>query len=105
VQVRYRYRVAGAGDESDRIAFDDGGSSDYESHRAIHDRQTLGDSVRVRYDAIDPAVSALTHGLNRSAVILLIFGAVWTMCTLGLFALLLRSNRADRGLLEGLIVR
>jgi Protein of unknown function (DUF3592) len=105
VQVRYRYQVAGVDYESDRIAFGYGGSSGYEAHRAIHDRLTRGDSVQVRYNPLDPAESALAHGLNQSTVILLIFGAVWTMFTLGLSALFFLSNRADSGLLEGLIVR
>jgi hypothetical protein len=105
VQVRYHYRVAGAEYESDRIAFGYGGSSGYESHRAIHDRLMRGDSVQVRYNPLDPAESALAHGLNQSTVMLLIFGAVWTMFTLGLFSLFFLSNRPDAGLLEGLMVR
>ena len=43
--------------------------------------------------------------LNTSTLFLLIFGAIWTVFTCGLFLLIRMSSMADHGLLERLIVR
>lgn len=105
VKVRYLYRVAGVEYASDRIAFGYSGSSGYASHRALHDKLASGDSVQVRYNPQAPAEAALAHGFNRSTLFLLIFGGVWTLFTVGLFALFFLSERPDTALLERVIVR
>ncbi|MFZ5638836.1 MAG: DUF3592 domain-containing protein [Pseudomonadota bacterium] len=105
VKVRYLYRVAGVEYAADRIAFGYGGSSGYASHRALHEKLASGDAVQVRYNPRAPGEAALAHGFNRSTLFLLIFGTVWTLFTVGLFALFFLSERPDTALLERVIVR
>lgn len=103
--VRYRYTVAGRGYESDRIAFGYLGSSGRDSHQAIHDALSRSDRIGVRYNPADPSESALAHGLNKSTVMLLVFGIVWTFFTLGLATLFWLGASRDAALVERLILR
>ena len=104
-KVRYAYRVAGVDYTSERIAFGYMASSGHEMHRAVYDRLMQGNSVRVRYNPRDPAQSALVGGLNKSILFVLIFGAIWTGFTLGLFLLMYLTGSGDQTMLEQLIVR
>lgn len=103
--VRYRYTVAGRSYESDRIAFGYAGSSGRDAHEAIHAALSRSDRIGVRYNPDDPAESALAYGLNRSTVMLMVFGIVWTFFTLGLATLFWLSGSRDVALVERLIVR
>lgn len=103
--VRYRYTVAGRSYESDRIAFGYVGSSGRDSHQAIHDALSRSDRVGVRYNPADPAEAALAYGLNKSMVMLMVFGVVWTFFTLGLASLFWLSESRDAALVERLILR
>ena len=105
VNVRYAYTVAGRRHEGDRVAFGYVGSSGRASHEAIYDKLMHGDRVRVRYNPADPAEAALAHGLNKSTLMLAMFGLVWTGFTLGLMVLIHLGNSADTALIDRLIVR
>ncbi|MGN6150954.1 MAG: DUF3592 domain-containing protein [Lysobacteraceae bacterium] len=105
VKVRYAYTVAGRRYEGDRIAFGYVGSSGKASHQAIYDRLMRGERVRVRYNPADPAEAALAHGLNKSTLMLAMFGLVWTGFTLGLMVLVHLGNSADTALIDRILVR
>ena len=105
VVARYAYTVAGTDYMSERIAFGYTASSGHDMHRALYDRVMSGESVRVRYNPLDPAEAALAGGFNKSTLFLLIFGGVWTIFTLGMFLLMRLTGSADGGMLEQLLVR
>ena len=105
VKVRYAYTVAGRRYEADRVAFGYVGSSGQAGHQAIYDKLMSGDHVRVRYNPDNPAEAALAHGLNKSTVMLAVFGLVWTGFTLGLMVLVGLTGSADTALIDRLIVR
>jgi hypothetical protein len=105
VSVRYAYRVAGRRYESERLAFGYTGSSGRGSHQAIHDKLMRGETVLVRYNPADPAEAVLAYGLNHSTLMLIIFGAVWTVFTSGLMLLIRIGSLSDTGLIERLIVQ
>lgn len=104
-KVRYTYTVAGRRYDSDRLAFGYMASSGRASHQAIYDKLMRGETVRVRYDPDNHAEAALVYGLNNSTRMLIVFGAVWTMFTLGLMLLFRIGNAADAQLVERLIVQ
>ncbi len=104
VQVHYAYSVAGRPYEGKRLAFGYGGSSGRAMHQKILDKLLQAHSVEVRYNPQSPEESALSWGVNRSIVFVLIFGSVWTMFTLGLFALFLLEGKPDHVMLEHLVV-
>ncbi len=105
VKVRYAYTVAGRHLESERLAYGYAGSSGRESHQAIYDKLTRGESVRVRYNPEDPAEAVLAYGLNNSTLMLMVFGVVWTMFTVGLIVLTRIGTAVDTQLIERLIVQ
>lgn len=105
VKVRYAYTVGSYDFQSDRIAFGYMGSSGRASHQAIYDKLMRGETVRVRYDPADHTQAALVFGLNNSTLMLIIFGTVWTMFTLGLMLLFWIGSRPDALLVERLIVQ
>lgn len=103
--VRYRYTVAGRSYDADRIAYGYVGSSGRDAHQAIHDALSRSDRIGVRYNPGNPSESALAYGLNRSTVMLMVFGIVWTFFTLGLATLFWLGESRDVALVERLIVR
>lgn len=84
---------------------DSDGSTWQAGHQAIYDKLMSGDHVRVRYNPRNPAEAALAHGLNKSTVMLAVFGLVWTGFTLGLMVLVGLTGSADTALIDRLIVR
>jgi Protein of unknown function (DUF3592) len=105
VRLKYVYRVAGQDYASDRLAFGYGGSSGYDMHRGIYEKLMRGDNVRVHYNPKRPEEAVLIGGLNHSTLTLLIFGAVWTIFSCGLFVLIQIMSRADTRMLERLWVQ
>ena len=87
------------------IAFGYVGSSGRDAHQAIHDALSRSDRIGVRYNPGNPSESALAYGLNRSTVMLMVFGIVWTFFTLGLATLFWLGESRDVALVERLIVR
>ncbi len=105
LQVRYRYRVGGQDFESSRFAFGyEGSRGDLENHQRILQKLHQGHRVTVYYDPQDPRQAVLSHGLNRGSLVLLVFGGVWTLFTLGLAVLLWMSRGVDQAILQHLQV-
>jgi hypothetical protein len=57
----------------------------------------------VRYDPKDVSRSVLTYGLNRSTIILLVFGITWTVFVAGLTLLCSTITQSDYGILSTLV--
>lgn len=102
--VKYAYAVNGVRYVGDRIAFGYAGSSREDYHRGIHSTLLEKTALAVRYDPNDPSRSVLSHGVNNSIVFLMIFGAVWTLFTLGLGALFVISESGSDALVSNIIV-
>ena len=101
--VKYDYVVGGTRYEGDRIAFGYSGSSLRSAHQEIADRLTGVKTVLVRYDPKDASRSVLTYGLNRSTIILLVFGTTWTVFVAGLTLLCSTITQSDYGILNTLV--
>lgn len=101
--VKYGYVVAGRSYEGDRIAFGYSGSSLRSAHQEIADRLTGVKTVLVRYDPKDASRSVLTYGINRSTIILLVFGATWVLFVTGLTLLCSTITQSDYGILRTLV--
>ena len=102
--MRYEYEVAGRVLEGDRVAFGYTGSSARKFHKEIHDALATGVQVAVRYDPNKPARAVLGYGMNQSIVFLLIFGAVWTVFTVGIYALFAIGERGAGAFLESIVI-
>jgi len=101
--AKYDYMVGGTRYEGDRIAFGYSGSSLRSAHQEIADRLTGVKTVLVRYDPKDASRSVLTYGLNRSTIILLVFGTTWTVFVAGLTLLCNTITQSDYGILNTLV--
>lgn len=101
--VKYRYSVAGSTYDGNRIAFGYSGSSLRSAHQEIADRLTGVKTVVVRYDPKNASRSVLTYGLNRSTIILLVFGSTWVVFVAGLSLLCSTITQSDYGILNTLI--
>ncbi|WDI32393.1 DUF3592 domain-containing protein [Hyphococcus flavus] len=102
--VRYTYNANGREIEGKKIAFGYAGSSSHGFHRDIHDALPSGAQVAVRYDPSKPERAVLSFGVNQSIKFLLIFGAVWTMFTLGMIAMFWMSGQGATTLVENMII-
>jgi hypothetical protein len=105
VAVKYAYLVNGSRYESDRLAYGYSASSGRRSHQAILDKLMRGETVRVHYNPAKPSEAALAYGLNHSTLVVLMFGAIWTIFTLGLFALFVINSVSDTRLIDRLFVQ
>ncbi len=103
-KVRYSYNAAGRELTGDKIAFGYMGSSGETFHRQIHEALPVNAQVAVRYDPQKPERAVLSFGVNQSIVFLLIFGAVWTMFTVGFIAMFVLSNKGAGALLENFLI-
>jgi hypothetical protein len=101
--VKYRYRVAGTAYEGNRIAFGYASSSLRSAHQEIADRLTGVKTVLVRYDPKNVSRSVLTYGLNRSTILMLVFGGTWTAFVTGLTILCSTLMQSDYGILHTLV--
>ena len=103
-KVSYTYNVMGRELTGKRIAFGYSGSSSEKFHRDIHNALPVNTSVGVRYDPSDPTRAVLSFGVNQSIKFLLLFGAVWTMFTLGMAAILWMSGQGADVLLGNMVI-
>jgi len=104
VKVEYRYTPDNIERTGKTIAFGYSGSSGQNYHREIYDALTVGTQVAVRYDPSKPERAVLSHGVNRSIIFLLLFGAVWTMFTLGMASMLVLSESGANALLDNMVI-
>ena len=102
-KVEYSYTVAGSNYKGTRIAFGYSGSSGRKAHQEIADRLTGVKTVTVRYDPGDASKAVLSYGINRSTVVMLIFGATWTLFVTGFTVLWIMMSRSDTGVLSTLV--
>ena len=103
VEVRYLYAVRGRSYEGTRIAFGYSGSSGRAAHQEIADRLNASETVLVRYDPLQPANAVLAYGLNRSILLLLVFGVTWLLFTTGFSLLVFMTSLRDTGILNTLV--
>ncbi|MEO1135272.1 MAG: DUF3592 domain-containing protein [Pseudomonadota bacterium] len=103
-KITYAYSILGRELTSERIAFGYSGSSSQQFHRDIYSALPVGAQVAVRHDPSNPERAALSFGVNQSIKFLLIFGAVWTMFTLGMLAMVWMSGQGATTLLDNMIV-
>lgn len=103
-KVAYTYHVLGREMTSDRIAFGYAGSSSERFHRDIYKALPVGAQVAVRHDPGNPERAVLSFGVNQSIKFLLIFGAVWTLFTLGMVAMVWMTGQGATTLLDNMIV-
>ena len=101
--VKYSYKVAGVAYEGDRIAYGYSASCLRSAHQEIADRLTGVKTVLVRYDPKDVSRSVLTYGLNRSTILMLVFGGTWTVFVAGLTLLCSTLMQSDYGILHTLV--
>lgn len=60
--------------------------------------------VAVRYNPSKPEQAVLSFGINQSIKFLMIFGAVWTIFTLGMIGMFWLSAQGATTLLQNMIV-
>ena len=103
-KIEYRYTPDHVERVGKTIAFGYSGSSGERYHRDIHNALPVGAQVAVRYDPNKPDRAVISHGVNRSIIFLLVFGAVWTMFTLGMASMILLGERGSNQLLDNIVV-
>ena len=103
-KVEYRYTPDMIERTGKTIAFGYSGSSGERFHREIYETLPVGAQVAVRYDPGKPDRAVLSYGVNRSIVLLLIFGSVWTMFTLGIASLTLLTEKGADGLIANMTI-
>ena len=101
-KVEYGYTVAGTNYKGERIAFGYGGSSGRQAHQETADRLIGAKTVVVRYDPADSSRAVLSYGVNRSTLVMLVFGATWTLFVTGFTALWIMMSQSDSGILSTL---
>lgn len=102
--VSYEYDVIGTLLTGNKIAFGYSGSSAQSYHRDIYEALPVGAQVAVRYDPHKPERAVLSYGVNQSIKFLMLFGAVWTMFTLGMVAMFWLGEQGATTLLQNMIV-
>ncbi|MHA7871787.1 MAG: DUF3592 domain-containing protein [Hyphococcus sp.] len=103
-KVQYTYNVMDRELIGDKIAFGYAGSSSQQFHRDIYNALPVNTQVAVRYDPNNPDRAVLSFGVNQSIKFLMIFGAVWTMVTLGMITMFWMGGQGATTLLDNMIV-
>lgn len=103
-KLSYAYSVGGQSYANEKIAFGYAGSSARDFHRKIYDALPVGTSLAVRYDPDNPERAVLSHGMNKSILFLLIFGAIWTVFSLGIGSLFFLMGEGSNNLLANMII-
>ncbi|WP_428407724.1 DUF3592 domain-containing protein [Hyphococcus sp.] len=103
-KVEYKYNPDGYERVGKTIAFGYTASSGRKFHWEIHEALPVGAQVAVRYDPSKPDRSVLTHGVNRSILFILIFGAVWTIFTGGIVAMVVLGETSANGMLQNMVI-
>jgi hypothetical protein len=102
--IAYTYNVMGRDYTGKNIAFGYAGSSSHRFHSDIHDALPENSQVAVRYDPGKPERAVLSFGVNQSIKFLMIFGAVWTIFTLGMISMFWLSEQGSTSLVQNIIV-
>ena len=103
-KIEYTYSPDGYQRTGKTIAFGYAGSSGRTFHREVQEALPVGAQVAVRYDPSKPDRAALSYGINRSIIFLLLFGGVWTVFTLGVAAMALLTEKGASKLLDHIII-
>jgi hypothetical protein len=103
-RVEYSYSVDGVRYSGDRIAFGYTPSSERKVHQEIADRVIGAKKIVVRYDPGDASRAVLAYGINQSSILMLIFGATWTLFIAGITILLIVMRQSDHGILSTLVI-
>ncbi len=103
-RIEYAYSPDGYQRTGKTIAFGYTASSGRQFHHEIYEALPVGAQVAVRYDPSNPDRAVLSHGVNRSILFILIFGAVWTIFTVGIASLFLLSESGANGLLQNMVI-
>ena len=103
-KLTYDYNANGRMVTGEKIAFGYSGSSSENFHRDIYSALPISSQVAVRYDPADPERAVLSFGTNQSIKFLMIFGAVWTMFTLGMISMFWLSSQGATTLLDNMII-
>jgi hypothetical protein len=89
VKLTYAYTVDGRQFEARELSVDYGGSGRRHCHELILTKLRSARTVQVHYDPARPEHAVLSTVVTRITVVLFLFGAIWTMMTLGMAALAL----------------
>lgn len=103
-KVSYRYSVLGTSFTGKKIAFGYSNSSSESFHREIFNALKVKTQVAVRYNPEKPEQAVLSFGINQSIKFLLLFGAIWTVFTLGMMAMFWTSYQGTSTLLQNMII-
>ena len=102
--VTYTYNAMGREMTGKKIAFGYSGSSGESFHRDIFNELKVDTQVAVRYNPAKPEQAVLSYGVNQSIKFLLIFGAVWTMFTLGMVAMFWLMGQGSTTLVQNMVI-
>ena len=102
--MRYTYSPIAEEITGEKIAFGYAGSSSENFHRDIYNALTVNTQVAVRYNPSKPEQAVLSFGANQSIKFLIIFGAVWTMFTLGMIAMFWMSGQGATTMLDNMVI-
>ncbi|PQA88630.1 DUF3592 domain-containing protein [Hyphococcus luteus] len=103
-KVEYTYNADSYERTGEKIVFGYAASSSRGFHQDIHDALPVGSQVAVRYNPANPDQAVLSFGVNQSIKFLMIFGAVWTMFTLGMVAMVWLSGQGATTLLDNMLI-
>ena len=103
-KVSYTYSVNGQEFTSERIAFGYSGSSGHGYHYDIHKELPVGTRLAVRYNPDKPEMAALSYGVNKSIIFLLVFGAVWLAFTGGMAYMMTLMESGGNSLIEHMLI-
>jgi hypothetical protein len=104
VSVRYTYAVDGVTYEGSRLAFGYLSSSGRAAHDLIIQKLELANSVLVRYDPANPAVSCLSFGIHKSIRFVIAWSLMWLGFCLAFVLLCWFCSGSDDELLRNLSV-
>ncbi|MEL6360275.1 MAG: DUF3592 domain-containing protein [Pseudomonadota bacterium] len=102
VRLNYQYSALGVDRTGDNIAFGYAGSSARNYHEILEDALPVGTRVAVRYDPANPERSTLSFGVHKSILFILLFGATWTMFTVGMAIMFLMGDGGPTVILRNL---
>lgn len=103
-KISYVYNAMGRELTGKKIAFGYAGSSSQKFHRDIYEALPVNTQVAVRYNPSRPEQAVLSFGANQSIKFLIIFGAIWTMFTLGMVAMFWLSGQGSTTLVQNMII-
>ena len=104
VKVEYSYRIGGKSYTGSRIAYGYSGSSATGTHQQLFNQLNTCRGVVVHYNPTDPTTSALSYGVHRSIVFILIFGSVWLTFSIGMMLLFWTGISGGDVLLKNIVV-